>query len=137
MPGASLTRSLRFRAAHHYRRSDWTEAENRRVFGANVEAHEHDWTLAVTVRGEVNPATGFLVDLEALDLAIEEVVGPLRGQNLTDAIPDAREGTLLPSTESLAAWFFRQLEPRIPAPAHLQRIRVAESDALAADFPAG
>jgi 6-pyruvoyltetrahydropterin/6-carboxytetrahydropterin synthase len=133
---ATLTRAVRFRAAHHYRQLAWSEAENRRVFGTNVEPHEHDYTLEVTVRGEVDAATGFLVDLAVLDAAIEDVVGPLRGRDLVEAIPEAAEGRLLPSTESLALWFFGQLERRLPGPARLHRIRVAESDRLAAEFPA-
>jgi len=101
-----------------------------------VEPHEHEYTLAVTVRGEVDPATSFLVDLPELDRAIEDVVRPLRGRNLAEVIDEAREGRLLPSTEGLAEWFYRQLERRIPAPAGLVRIRVAESEDLAAEFPA-
>lgn len=133
---ASLIRSVRFRAAHHYRRPGWSEAENRDVFGPNVDAHEHEYTLEVVVRGEVDVATGFLVDLGGLDRAIEEVVAPLRGRNLVDAIPEAAQGLLMPSTESLAGWFFGKLEGRIPGSARLHRVRVAESDTLAAEFPA-
>src|SRR5688572_1192636 len=136
MSQASLTRSVRFRAAHHYRRTDWSDAENRRVFGENVNPHEHDYTLAVTVRGHVDEQTGFLVDLGELDRAIESVVAPLRGGNLVQRIAEANDGRLQPSTESLARWFFSQLGPRIPRPARLLRVRVAESDDLAAEFPA-
>ena len=136
MSQASLTRSVRFRAAHHYWRADWTEAENKRVFGENVQTHEHDYTLAVTVRGHLDEESGFLVDLGELDRAIEAIVAPLRGGDLAESIAEVREGRLSPSTESLARWFFGQLSPRIPRPARLLRVRVAESDDLAAEFPA-
>jgi 6-pyruvoyltetrahydropterin/6-carboxytetrahydropterin synthase len=136
MPRASLTRSVRFRATHQYQRRDWTAAENRSRFGETSDPHEHEYRLDVTVWGQPDPATGFLVDLAGLDQAIEDVVAPLRGRNLTDAISEAREGRLLTSTEGLAAWFFAQLEGRIPRPALLERVRVAESDELAAEFGA-
>jgi 6-pyruvoyltetrahydropterin/6-carboxytetrahydropterin synthase len=136
MSQASLTRSIRFRAAHHYWREDWTEEENERAFGENVNPHEHEYTLAVTVRGHIDEETGFMVDLGDLDRAIEAVVAPLRGGNLAETIAAAREGRLRPSTESLARWFFGQLGPRIPRPARLLRVRVAESEDLAAEFPA-
>ena len=132
----SLIRSVRFRAVHHYRRRDWTDAENQLVFGPNVEPHEHEYTIEVTVHGEVDEATGFLVDLSALDRAMDEVVAPLRGRNLVDAIPEAARGQLMPSTESLARWFFGMLEGRMPGSARLRRVRVAESSTLAAEFPA-
>jgi 6-pyruvoyltetrahydropterin/6-carboxytetrahydropterin synthase len=135
MPECALIRSVRFRAAHHYRRLDWTEARNRRVFGENVESHEHEYVLELTILGEVDAETGFLVDLAALDRAIGEIVEPLRGKDLTRAIAEVREGRMLPSTENLARWFFRQLQARIPGSARLRRIRVAESDGLAAEFP--
>jgi 6-pyruvoyltetrahydropterin/6-carboxytetrahydropterin synthase len=134
MPRASLTRSVRFRAVHHYHRSDWTDAENRRAFGTTADPHEHEYRLEVTVGGELDPQVGFVVDLAGLDREIEEVVGPLRGGDLNGLIPEARAGRLQTSTEGLAAWFFGQLEPRISAPARLERIRVAESDDLAAEF---
>jgi 6-pyruvoyltetrahydropterin/6-carboxytetrahydropterin synthase len=134
MPESSLIRSIRFRAAHHYRRPDWTEAQNRRAFGDNVESHEHEYVLELAVRGAVDPDTGFLVDLAALDQAIDEVVAPLRGRDLTEAIAEARGGAMLPSTENLARWLFRQLEGRIPGGARLYRVRLAESETLAAEF---
>jgi 6-pyruvoyltetrahydropterin/6-carboxytetrahydropterin synthase len=132
---ASLTRSLRFRARHHYWRTDWSDAENRRVFGENVHPHEHDYGLDVTVTGEVDERTGFVVDLGALDGAIEALVAPLRGRDLLEAIPGGPPGAqgMMPSTENLARWFFEQLEPRVPAPARLLRVRVSESATLSSE----
>jgi 6-pyruvoyltetrahydropterin/6-carboxytetrahydropterin synthase len=135
MATTALTRSLRFRALHHYWRSEWSAAENRRVFGENVHPHEHEYGLDVTVTGEVDGATGFIVDLAALDDALEALVGPLRGKDLLDAIPAADDGArgMMPSTENLARWFFDRLEPRVPAPARLVRVRVSESDTLSSE----
>jgi len=134
MTGTSLIRSLRFPASHHYWRSDWSEDENRRKFGANVEPHEHEYTLEVTLYGKVDPFTGFLTDLGALDRALEDVVGPLRGRSLVDTIPEVRSGALLPSTENLARWFFERLDGAIPPPARLGRVRVWESPTLGAGY---
>lgn len=134
MARASLIRTVRFRAAHHYRRREWTEEENRRVFGSSVEPHEHEYALEVTVTGDVDPSTGFLVDLPSLDDVLEQAVGPLRGRDLVEAIPEAREGRMLTSTENLAGWFFGRLRDRIPGSARLERVRVAESAGLAAEF---
>lgn len=133
MSETSLIRTLRFTASHHYRRSEWTEEENLRTFGENVRSHEHDWSVDVQVGGDVDPRTGFLVDLGALDAAIEEVVGPLARGDLNVAIPEVADGRMLPSTESLAGWLFDRLAPRIPAPARLERVRVREGDALASE----
>jgi len=136
MASPSLIRTYRFRARHHYRRPEWTEEENRRAFGAWVEPHGHDYVVEVEVAGPLDEETGFVVDLGALDELLEEVLGGLDGGDLNEAIPEVREGRMIPSTEALARWLYHFLAGRIPAPARLERVRVAESDALASEFRA-
>jgi 6-pyruvoyltetrahydropterin/6-carboxytetrahydropterin synthase len=133
----TLIRAVKFRAKHHYRRPDWTEAENRSAFGENVLPHEHEYGLQVTVAGEPDRRTGFLVDLTALDAALEELVGPLRGSDLARSIGETRQEVSMTSTENLARWFYERLEPLIPKPARLIRVRISESDTLSAEFGEG
>ncbi len=61
-----LTRKAEFSAAHYYWNDAWSPEENARVFGkcANRNGHGHNYTLEVTVAGEVDPVTGFVVDLK-------------------------------------------------------------------------
>jgi 6-pyruvoyltetrahydropterin/6-carboxytetrahydropterin synthase len=137
MPRASLSRTVRFPAVHQYRRPEWTETENRRAFGRNVLPHPHEYGVEVTLAGEPDPRTGFLVNLDALDGLLEELIAPLRGSNLSESIAEARDAGMMPSTENLARWFFQRLEPRIPGPARLLKVRVSESDTLSAEFGEG
>jgi 6-pyruvoyltetrahydropterin/6-carboxytetrahydropterin synthase len=96
--------------------------------------HGHNFSVEITVRGEVDPETGFVVDLPALDrLLREEVVEPLDQQDLNRAILEVRDGTMTPSTEALALWLWGRLRDRIPGAARLHRVRVAESDSLASE----
>lgn len=134
MEEASLVRTVRFHASHRYGRPEWRDERNRRVFGASTESHAHDWTLEVTVRGPVDEDTGFVVDLAALDERLEELVGTVDGRDLNRSIPEVREGRMMPTTESLARWFWRRLASEIPGSARLVRVRVAESDTLAAEY---
>lgn len=134
MGEATLVRTVRFQARHRYWCSDWTDAENRRAFGANADSHTHDYSVCVALRGIMDSRTGFVVDLEALDGLLRDVVGPLEGEDLDRAIPEARDGTMMPSTESLAAWFWEALVERIPGDARLVRVGVRESDSLAAEY---
>ena len=71
-----LTRKAEFSSAHYYWNEAWTEAENRRVFGrcANRNGHGHNYTLEVTVAGEVDPVSGFVVDLKELKEILEREV---------------------------------------------------------------
>jgi 6-pyruvoyltetrahydropterin/6-carboxytetrahydropterin synthase len=134
MSPSSLIRTARFRARHRYGRTGWTEEENRRSFGALAEPHEHEWVVEVQVGGPLDEESGFLVDLEALDAVLEEVLGPLRGSDLNEAIPEVRNGGMVPSTEGLARWLFLRVADRVPPPARLERVKVAESETLSAEY---
>lgn len=134
MPRTTLLRTIRFRAEHRYWRPDWGEERNRQVFGEQAVPHAHDWKVEVAVDGAVDRETGFLVELGALDALLHEVMGTLDGKDLNEAIPEVREGEILPSTEELAGWFWRRLEGRIPGDARLRRVRVAESPHLASEM---
>lgn len=134
---ALLVRTVRFSAGHRYRRPDWSEERNRRVFGPSAHPHGHNYAVDVTVRGEIDAETGFVADLAALDrLLDEEVVARLDSRDLTEVVPAFRPGEEIPTTESLARWIFHRLQDRIPGDARLVRVRVAESDTLAAEYPA-
>jgi 6-pyruvoyl-tetrahydropterin synthase len=88
------------------------------------------------VRGPID-AHGFVVDLVALDGLLQSVIGPLDGADLNRAIPGMAEGVVQPSTEAVARRLWDQLAGRVPRPARLARVRVAESDALAAEYEGG
>ena len=131
MAEAALERAVTFRAYHHYRRSDWSDARNREEFGPVADPHAHDYVVTITVRGTIDPH-GFVVDLRALDALLDERVRSLHGGDLNARVfPDGR---VQPSTEALARWVWDQLADRIPAPARLASVRVAESAALAAEY---
>lgn len=134
MREASLIRAVTFSAGHHYRRHDRSEEWNRARFGASMTPHGHNYRLEVTVRGPVDPETGFVVDLAALDRLLRtEVVDRLDQADLNQAIPEVRQGSMVPSTEALAWWFWELLRDRIPPPARLARVRLQESDLLASE----
>ena len=96
-----------------------------------MEPHEHHFRIEITVSGPLDPGTGFVTDLEALDRLIEaRLLGPLADSDLNRAIPAVAEGRMQPSTEALADWVFRRLADEVEAPARLERVRVWESDSL-------
>ena len=133
MGESTLQRTLRIRATHHYRRADWDEERNRRAFGPVRDPHPHDWVITVTLSGPLD-AHGFLVDLPALDLVLAAEVGRLDGTDLNRSVPEMASGELQPTTEALARWVWRRVADRIPPPARLRRVRVAEGDDLAAEY---
>jgi 6-pyruvoyltetrahydropterin/6-carboxytetrahydropterin synthase len=132
-----LERRYRFSASHLYRRPEWSEEENRRRFGkcANLPGHGHNYRLFVTVEGVVDPQSGFIVDLGALDaLVAERVIERLDHQHLNAALPEFAEGADIPSSENLVRWIHRHLTGALPAGASLVRLRLEEDEDLAAEW---
>ena len=129
-----LTRKADFSSAHFYWNDRWSEEENRRVFGkcANKHGHGHNYTLEVTVAGEVDPVSGFVVDLKLLkDILEREVVSVYDHRHLNHEVPEFKN--VLPTTENIAIAIWRRLDGKIPN-AKLKRVRVYEMPDLFADF---
>jgi 6-pyruvoyltetrahydropterin/6-carboxytetrahydropterin synthase len=132
-----LERRFRFSASHLYRRPEWSEEENRRRFGkcANLPGHGHNYRLYVTVAGSVDPRTGFIVDLGALDsLVAEKVVEPLDHQHLNAALPEFAPGAGIPSSENLVLWIHGRLADALPEGVSLVGLRLEEDEDLAAEW---
>ena len=136
MPRMQLTRRVRFSAAHRYHRPEWSEERNREVFGAcaNPHGHGHDYLLEVTMEGEVDPLTGFSVDLGLLDRVLrEEVLEPLDHQHLNHAVPEFAPGGRIPTTENILLFLWPRIAPRL-APARLLRLRLHENRDFFVDY---
>ncbi|HEU0052425.1 MAG TPA: 6-carboxytetrahydropterin synthase [Longimicrobium sp.] len=115
MPTVRVTRLVHFSAAHRLHNPAFTDEENRRVFGLcnSPNWHGHNYELEVTVEGEADPATGYLVDLgEVKAIAEREVLADLDHHNLNLDVPWL-EG-VIPSTENLVVAIWNRLAPRIP-----------------------
>lgn len=142
MPRATLTRTVHFSAAHRYGRPEWTEEENRRVFGlsASPHGHGHNYRLEVAVEGEVDPRTGFSVDLGALDDVLEERVRrPLDHQHLNHAIPEFAPGASIPTSESILLYLWPRIAAGLAAApgtaaSRLVRLRLHEDERLYVDY---
>lgn len=129
-----LTRKADFSAAHFYWSDSLSSEENQRIFGkcANRNGHGHNYTIEITVAGEIDPVTGFVVDLKQLKEILErEVVSVYDHRHLNLEIDDFR--TIIPTTENIAVAIWRRLIGKIPNAA-LHRVRVYEMPDLFADF---
>ena len=129
-----LTRTADFSSAHFYWNDAWSEEENFRVFGkcANRQGHGHNYTLEVTVAGEVNPVSGFVVDLKLLkDILEKEVISVYDHRHLNYEVPEFKN--VVPTTENIAIAIWRRLDGKVPN-AKLKRVRVYEMPELFADF---
>lgn len=135
-----LTRRATFSASHYYWNDAWTAEKNGQVFGrcANRNGHGHNYTLEVTVAGEPDPVTGFVVDLKWLKDVIErEVLSAYDHRHLNFETPEFAR--MIPTTENIAVAVWRRLEPATAAAggAQLSRVRVYETPEIFAEYRGG
>jgi 6-pyruvoyltetrahydropterin/6-carboxytetrahydropterin synthase len=123
---AHLTRRYRFSASHRLHSPEMSADENRATYGKcnNPHGHGHNYTLAVTVSGPVDPATGMVCNLVDLDGFVErEVLSRYHVANLNMLQEFAQR---VPTTENLSVEIFEILQ-RGFRQAHLERVRLDET----------
>lgn len=125
-----ITRRERFNAAHRLFKPEYSDEQNLEVFGkcSNPNWHGHNYTLFVTVKGDVNPETGFLVNLKDLSALIDQlVIEKLDHRNINLEV-DFMSGKLA-STENLAIGIWNELlEPISTIGAALHSIKLYETE---------
>ena len=127
MPIVAVTRRVHFNAAHRLHNPRQTDEWNARTFGPcnNPNWHGHNYELDLTVEGEIDPDTGYVMDVGILkEQAERHVVSRLDHKNLNLDVDWFRD--LLPSAEHIALVTWRELRPHIPM--HLKlRVRLYET----------
>jgi len=109
-----VTAKLDFSAAHRLHNPDRDDEWNRRIYDKcdNPRGHGHNYILMVSVRGEIDPETGMVIDLKRLkDLVRENVILHVDHKSLNEDVPFLRG--VIPTAENLAQSFWKQLEPVI------------------------
>lgn len=112
----TVSRSAHFNAAHRLYRADWDDEQNFNVFGkcSNPNFHGHNYELVVSVTGQIDPETGFVIDMKVLkDIIAREVEDRLDHKNLNVEVPEF-EG-LNPTAENIAVVIYNRIRPHIDA----------------------
>jgi len=109
-----LTRRERFNAAHRLFRADWDDKRNLEVYGkcSNPNWHGHNYNLYVTVKGEIKPDLGFVVDMKTLGAIIRETVTDKLDHRNINLEVDFMKGRVA-STENIAIAIWQELEPHV------------------------
>jgi 6-pyruvoyltetrahydropterin/6-carboxytetrahydropterin synthase len=129
-------RKVTFNAAHRLFRKDWTDDQNKEVFGlcANPHYHGHNYRLDVKVVGEIDPETGYVIDLKLLnDLINEEVSERFDHRNLNLDCPEFSK--LNPTGENIVVVIYHLLRKRLPEKYDLQ-VRLWETERNYFEYPA-
>ena len=110
----TVNRKAHFNAAHRLHNKNWSEAKNDEVFGKcnNPNYHGHNYDLIVAVRGEIDPDTGYVMDVKVLkDLIKSEVEKPFDHKNLNLDTEEFKE--LNPTAENIAVVIWNKLRAKI------------------------
>ncbi|MDP7071780.1 MAG: 6-carboxytetrahydropterin synthase [Candidatus Marinimicrobia bacterium] len=137
MPSTFVTKSFSFSAAHKYGHKDWTEEKNEEIFGPDAKLHGHNYILEVTVTGEINPDTGFIVDLGHLkEVVNEKIVNRIDHSHFEKKIDWFKDKQ--PSSENLTKFIWGEIESHLEG-CRLHRVRLKETDTIYTDYygPAG
>ena len=130
MKAVYITRRETFNAAHKLYREDWSDEKNWEVFGkcSNKNWHGHNFSIWVTVKGNVSEDTGFVMNLKDLSVIIKElVVEPLDHMNLNLDVPFLQG--MLPSTENMAIEIWELIKKPIQeAGGELAKIKLVETE---------
>ncbi len=135
MPVFYLTRKEHFNAAHKLFNPTWSKEKNEEVFGkcANENWHGHNFELFVTVKGEVNPDTGFVMDAKQISKIIKDrVIEVLDHKNLNLDVP-FMTGKLC-SIENLTLEIWQQLSPYLPQGVALHCIKLVETPRIFVEY---
>ncbi|MEN6294642.1 MAG: 6-carboxytetrahydropterin synthase [Chloroherpetonaceae bacterium] len=123
-----ITRKEIFSAAHRLNNPEFTEEENAQIYDKcnNYWGHGHNYVIEVTVKGEPDPNTGYLIDLKILkDILDENLISKVDHKHLNHDV-NFLEG-VNPTLENMAVAFWKQLENKLPA-GKLYRIKLWETE---------
>ena len=110
----TVSRKAHFNAAHRLFRPDWSDEKNQTIFGKcnNPNYHGHNYELIVSVTGEINPETGYVMDLKELsDLIESEIEDAFDHKNLNLDVPEFKN--LNPTAENIVVVVWNKLRAKI------------------------
>ena len=110
----TVSRKAHFNAAHRLYRKDWSDEKNNSVFGkcSNPHFHGHNYELIVHVTGNIDPETGYVMDMKKLKNLIKlEVEDKLDHKNLNQEVPEFYDK--IPTAENIVVFIFNALRPNL------------------------
>lgn len=131
MPICYVTRIESFSSAHRLHCKDLSEEENAKLYGPcnNPNGHGHNYKMEVTVRGEIDPQTGMVMNVTDLKALIHKYVfNVMDHKNLDLDVALFRDHNLVSTSENVALTVFKILEDKMPKNATLHRVRVSDYD---------
>ena len=127
-----ITKKYHFCASHKYGNPNWSEEKNWEVFDKDYKTHGHNYILEVSVRGPINPESGWLIDLQKLNnLVKSKVVDVMDHSQIELDIEWFKRKQ--PSSENILVWAWEEIAPNIEE-GTLYRLRLVETHSIHTDY---
>lgn len=110
----TVHRKAHFNAAHRLYRKDWSFEKNEEIFGKcnNPHYHGHNYELIASVTGDIDPETGYVIDVKILkDLIKSEIEDAFDHKNLNEQVPEFKD--LNPTAENISVVIWNKLRPKL------------------------
>ena len=132
MSNPIITKKYHFCASHKYGNSNWSEEKNYEVFGKDYNNHGHNYILEVSVTGPIDPDSGWLVDLQKLNVLVRSRIVDVMDHSQIEKDIDWFKGKQ-PSSENILVWAWNEIAPRMEQ-GTLHRLRLVETHSIFTDF---
>ena len=132
MSNPIITKKYRFCASHKYGNSNWSEEKNYEVFGKDYNNHGHNYILEVSVIGPIDPDSGWLVDLQKLNVLVRSRIVDVMDHSQIEKDIDWFKGKQ-PSSENILVWAWNEIAPRMEQ-GTLHRLRLVETHSIFTDY---
>ena len=128
-----LTKQYKFCAAHRYWNENWTKEKNLEVFGEDVKIHGHNYILSITLKGQINPGSGFIADIKELNYVINKyVIDKFDHSQIEKDIDWFKENQ--PSTENMVLYIWNSINDKIPSNAILHCVKLRETPTIYSEY---
>ena len=132
MSNPLITKVYHFCAAHKYGHEEWTEQKNFATFGPDAKVHGHNYELHVTVTGDIDPETGFVVDLGELgEIVNKHIISHLDHSQFDKDLEWFADKQ--PSSENLVIFIWNEITKHLKS-SKLHRIRIVETPTIYTDY---
>jgi 6-pyruvoyltetrahydropterin/6-carboxytetrahydropterin synthase len=132
MSNPIITKKYHFCASHKYGNSNWSEEKNYEVFGKDYNNHGHNYILEVSVTGPIDPDSGWLVDLQKLNVLVRSRIVDVIDHSQIEKDIDWFKGKQ-PSSENILVWAWNEIAPRMEQ-GTIHRLRLVETHSIHTDY---
>ena len=132
MSNPIITKKYHFCASHKYGNSNWSEEKNYEVFGKDYNNHGHNYILEVSVTGPIDPDSGWLVDLQKLNVLVRSRIVDVMDHSQIEKDIDWFKGRQ-PSSENILVWAWNEIAPRMEQ-GTIHRLRLVETHSIHTDY---